>query len=104
MSLGGKLFLLSGGQFLLPAGSELLPPLRAGGAAFFAFWGNAVPICEWLRKPLTSEAFRLTVWPAFPKRCFFRCLAGENGPRAAGTDTATARQGFFGLPPAFLFV
>ena len=30
--------------------------------------------------------------------------AGENGPRAAGTDTATARQGFFGLPPAFLFV
>ena len=76
MSLGGKLCLLSGGQFLLPAGNELLPPLRAGGAAFFAFWGNAVPICEWLRKPLASEAFRLTVWPAFPKRCFFRCLAG----------------------------
>lgn len=31
-------------QIPLAAGSELLPPLRAGGAAFFVFWGGAVPI------------------------------------------------------------
>ena len=87
--VGRQTFLTVGRQIPLAGGKRASPAVARGRRCFLRLLGRRctdLPVCEWLCKPLISEAFRLTVWPAFPKRgldVYKRQLYRVRGRKAA---------------------